>query len=102
MEMHGGQMVTITFADEFATQAGGGTVAQVIWSLVKPQQRGAGQLALGEVQCELNPAPAKLAVETVIGAEHGLREFRDEIYRIEATYQTDAGGKLAVTTQLTV
>lgn len=102
MDMRGGQTVTITFADEFVTQARGGTVTHVIWSLIKPQQRGAGQLELGEVQCELNPAPVKLAIETVIGAEHGLREFRDEIYRIEATYQTDAGGKLAVTTKLTV
>ena len=81
--------------DTFSTKGGGVPVTQLLWSLVKPFVESPERVRLGKLVLLFSPVPHALRVVEVNPADHGLRDFKETLYRLEADFATAAAGTLS-------
>jgi hypothetical protein len=87
--------------DTFTTE-GGAPVTQVLWSFVKPVVDSPDRVHLGRLLVALAPVPRAVRVIEVNPADHGLRDFKEPLYRLEADYSAPSAGTLVTHLTLSV
>ncbi|MCW8132027.1 MAG: heparinase II/III family protein [Planctomycetota bacterium] len=95
--------------DVFKTKAPKQKITHVLWALEsfrEPDERvegGGFRLRLGELNCEISPAPFAMSPTSFQPDDLLLRDFKDKtIYRIEAVYRSDDEGNLRIETRFFV
>ena len=99
----------MVFTDVFRTREPRQKITHVLWSLRpfrEPDERVEGtgfRLNLGDLKCELSPAPYALSASAFTPAELLLRDFAGEtLHKFEAVYRSDEQGELKVETRFFV